>query len=118
MKPVLKNARMCQFETEQNGINLQATKEMLTDILKRLLLQNAPHKTGSTTLALLLQENHFGFLLTERHVSYKLSNPRPSLPFVTFVPPNKQKIVQISNFNHGTWSSSHRSMLTWTPLLL
>lgn len=58
---------MWQLEAGQNGISLQAAKEILTDILKCLLLQNAPHKTGNTTLALLLQENHFGFLLTERH---------------------------------------------------
>lgn len=62
---------MWQLEADQNGINLQVVKEMLTDILKCLLLRNAPHKTGNTTLALLLQENHFGFLLAERHVSYK-----------------------------------------------
>jgi len=66
MKLVLKNTKMWQLGADQNGIYPQATKEMLADILKCLLLQNAPHITRNATLAL-LQENHFGFLLTERH---------------------------------------------------
>lgn len=62
---------MWQLAADQNRINLQAVKVMLADNVKCLLLRNAPHKTGNTTLILLLQENHFGFLLTERDISYK-----------------------------------------------